>query len=268
MRRIVLATAAIAALALAACAKQEPPAAPTLRYTMKERQRSWSTNPADTTKEVWVAFHYPQFIEVPGDPAARDSLDHWVQHILIQTQPGDSVDLEGFAAELISQYQEMRLDHGGPMIAWFYENEVQVTWDSLDVVSMLSTADMYTGGAHGTWRKEWCVFDVRSGRRLALGDLIGAAARDTLLAMGERAFRRAHDIPDELSVSEAGYLFPDDRFMLPANFGIDGNGLVFHFNEGEVAGHADGPTTIAIAWDEIAGYIRPDGPLKSLRPGN
>ena len=43
-------------------------------------------------------------------------------------------------------------------------------------------------------------------------------------------------------------------------------GLVFHFNSGEVGPFATGATTVTIRWDDLLGYVRPDGPLRSLRP--
>jgi len=265
-RRVLLTTAAIATLSLA-CAKREDPAPPALRWEMRDLQRSWSAD-TDTTSEVWVSLHYPEFLSVAGDSTALDSLNRWVKRTLVAASMTDSTpgDLEALAAQMIANYQDVRERFGTPPAPWFYENEIRVTWDTLDVVSMVSSADSYTGGAHGAAITVWVVIDANRGRRLFLGDLITPAARDTLLILGEAAFRRARGLQPELPLNQQGFWFPDDRFRLTPNFGIERKGLAFHYNSGDVGPFASGPTSFTIPWDEIAGYIRPDAPMRFLRP--
>ena len=260
--------AAALALAIAACARrEEPPPPPRLEWTMQELQRSWSADLPDTSREVWVSLHYPGFTSVPGDPAALDSLNGWVERTLVAASMTDSApgDLESLAGQMVANYQEVRRRFGEPPAPWFYENEILVTWDTLGVVSMISSADSYTGGAHGAAIRIWGVLDANTGRRLALGDLIAASARDTLLRLGEAAFREARRLAPGVPLDQSGFWFEGGRFRLTSNFGLEEDGLVFHYNSHEVAPYAMGPTTIAIPWDAIAGYLRPDGPLVHLR---
>lgn len=257
------------ALAVFACARREEASGPSrLEWTMQDLQRSWSADSADTSREVWVSFHYPLFTASPGGPVAVDSLNAWVKQVLVASAQSDSTpgDLEALAGQMIANYQGVRRDFGTVSAPWFYENEVRVTWDSLGVISMISSADGYTGGAHGSAVRIWGVLDANTGRRLALGDLIAASARDTLERLGEAAFRGARRIPEGGALQRDGFWFENGRFRLAGNFGLDRDGLVFHYNSYEVAPYAMGPTTVVIPWDAVAGYLRPDGPLASLRP--
>lgn len=257
----------IAAVAAAACAREPGrggPAGAALDWTMRDLQRSWSADSADTVRDVWVSLHYPEFTAAPGGRAAVDSLNRWVESRLVAAAATDSTpaDLEALAARMIANYQELRRDIGGPAAAWFYENEVRVTWDSLGLVSLVSTADSYTGGAHGSAVRLHGVLDTRTGRRLALDDLFEPVARESLRALGEAAFRAARRLPPGAPLDREGFWFPSGRFALTPNFGIEPGGVVFHYNSYEIAPYAMGPTTLRLPWEPLAGLLR--GPLEPL----
>jgi len=267
MRPSRLLLPAATALLLAACAGR-PATRPAARvvWTMHDLRRAWNADSADTAKDVWVSLYYPQFTAAPGR-AAVDSLNAWVESVLFAPAGSESAaTLESLAADFIESYRRFKLDFPESRLAgWFYENEIRVTWDSLGLVSMVSSADSYTGGAHGAQIRTWGVLDARSGRRLGIPDLVGPEHRDSLERLGEAAFRAMRGLAAEAPLDSLGFMFPGGRFGLNRNFGLDRDGLVFHFNPYEVGPYAIGPTEVRLDWDLVRPLLRGNGPLAALR---
>jgi hypothetical protein len=85
-----------------------------------------------------------------------------------------------------------------------------------------------------------------------------------LTALAERQFRKVRRIPDDKSVREAGFDFPDNVFQLNTNYGLDSTGLFFHYNSYDISGWAAGPTKVTMPWAEVLHLIPPDTPLRRV----
>ena len=268
MRRRLLLTG-LAGLALFACGPGREPATGGSRveWTMRDARTSWSADSTDTTRNVWVALHYPEFTSAPG-PAALDSLNGWVSRRLFVLLEGDTVTptVNGLAARLIRDFQSFREETGTTAATpWYVDAEVAVKWDSLDVVSMEAFTERYMGGAHGETDRTWGVLHAGSGRGLRVEDVVDPGALDTLRQMGEAAFRLARQLAPGASLARAGFEFEDGRFRLTPNFGVSPAGFEFGYRACEVAPCLFGPTEIRLSWDAVRPLLRQDGPLGALR---
>ena len=86
---------------------------------------------------------------------------------------------------------------------------------------------------------------------IQLSDILSVNSLDMLNAIAENNFRRDRDIPGDLSLEEAGYWFKDDQFRLNDNFAVGKSGLIFHFDQYEIAPYSFGPIEITIGYDQI-----------------
>jgi hypothetical protein len=73
---------------------------------------------------------------------------------------------------------------------------------------------------------------------------------------GEEEFRAERELGPEVSLEEAGFSFPDNRFSLNDNYGFSKEGIVFFFNGYEVAAYAEGPTAIVIPYEKLVGWYK------------
>ena len=97
--------------------------------------------------------------------------------------------------------------------------------------------------------------DTRTGARIDDDDLFIAGFREELYRLGEGAFRRARGLGPDESLSEAGFWFDENRFALNDNMGITRGGLVFYFNDYEIAPHALGPTAVFLRYDQLGSVL-------------
>lgn len=144
---------------------------------------------------------------------------------------------------------------------WADERRMEVLHADHQVLSVELLLYSFTGGAHPNTFAALESFDLATGEPLALEDLLAADAVARLEALGERQFRKAREIPETESLEEAGFWFEDDRFHLPDNFAVTGDGLVFVYNPYEVAPYVFGPTRITLPWSELQGLLLPGAPV-------
>ncbi|HKY62130.1 MAG TPA: RsiV family protein, partial [bacterium] len=106
-------------------------------------------------------------------------------------------------------------------------------------------------------------YNPKDGRPYGLGDWLKPGYEEPIQALGEKAFRRARDLPAETDLNDAGFTF-ENGFRLNENFAAGPEGLIFYFNPYEVASYADGPTELLIPYSELKSWLLPKGPLDSL----
>ena len=65
-----------------------------------------------------------------------------------------------------------------------------------------------------------------------------------------------HELPDTASLNENYYEFPDDKFQLNQNYGFRKDGIVFYYNNYEIAPYAAGPTEVVIPYESVRTWIK------------
>lgn len=124
------------------------------------------------------------------------------------------------------------------------------------VASFCSIYDMYEGGAHGFYAFEGTTFDVNSGRKLLLEDILSDA---------EGFYDKAVSyIIEKLEEDYADELFPEYREVVEADtFGetpmcwyLDNTGIVIEYGLYTVAPYAGGAPSVTLPYDEFSEYIK------------
>ncbi len=112
----------------------------------------------------------------------------------------------------------------------------------------------FTGGAHPISMLSYLNFDAKTGNQLKLTDFV--ADTTTLKQLAEKKFREQNQLAPNASLEEAGFMFPDNKFILPANIALAKDSLLLYYNPYEIASYAQGPTKMAIAYTELGNVIK------------
>jgi len=155
---------------------------------------------------------------------------------------------------------------GPPGTAPYWEGRVvKVLYASPRVFSLEFDDGSFTGGAHPNFFSAYQNFDVLTGAKIRLADILVQEYQVPLTLIAEQKFRKAKGLSADASLRQAGYSFDNDRFRLAGNFAIGPEGLTFLYNLYEIASYAQGITVFLIGYGEINTLIRPDGPVGSFR---
>ncbi len=174
-----------------------------------------------------------------------------------------SFDEELVNTSITAQFFQDRLD----TVAAIYSkeqahNEHGIIWDLLTHtevlefkhhISLTISNYSYTGGAHGSSNVQHFLIDRESGELLELSDLFSDV--NQVNALAEVQYRELYGITFEEELSDHDFWFPNDTFAVNENFTIEGDTMVFDFNEYEIAPYYYGGTQLVIPLAELEAFM-------------
>ena len=205
-----------------------------------------------------VSLRYPEITEARND-AVRTLLNGGILQPVLQ-----SIDIDGsretpqaLAEELFFYYRRTLKDFPEYATPWYIDRTADVALDSLGILTLSYTEELFTGGAHPLHQEWYRMFDTRTGERFWLDSLLVEEGRHRLTALAEREFRRVREIPPAKGLNEAGFWFEANRFALTGNVGLTHQGVEAIFNPYEIAPYAMGSTHLVIPYDSLRGVLAP-----------
>jgi hypothetical protein len=152
----------------------------------------------------------------------------------------------------INQYSKM-LD-GAPQSTqgWDVDRKVTVIYNKNNILSLQYFEFSFTGGAHPNTYQFYDNFNIKSGSKIKLNDLLKPGSMDSLTNIAETKFREMKGLSPSESLKSAGFAFDENKFELTNNFGIAENGLVFFYNTYEIAPYAMGSTELLLPYSDIS----------------
>ena len=257
-------TALVAVFGVSACRRHDASTPSPLKLETKKFERSLpGCGDKDKREEPCVTFSVT-WPEVTG--GVSDEIKTKLNAaIMARLQPSDAPrGFEAEAAAMVDDYHKFRKEFPDAELGYFTRRQAEISASNASVLSIVINEEDFRGGAHPNSDRTYINLRPSSGEEIALQDLLAGGAAPKLSALVEKGFRRVREIDGERKLSDAGFHFADDKFTVGRTWGIDSAGLVFHYNPYEVAPYALGPTTVRLAWSELAGLLNPDA---GIEPG-
>lgn len=205
-----------------------------------------------------TTFEYPEILSA-ASLVARDRINAGILRMLLRGSGWPAADsgarsLESYANAFMSECAEFQKR---PEAHPQYEHKrVTIFRYTPPVLSFRCDASEDAGGAHPFGTTLFVNFDGRTGKTLAIADVIREGSLGELEALAEKLFRQNARLSPAGSLAENGYSFPGNRFKLNENFGLGETELVFFFNTYEIGPGVMGPTEIRIPFQLLRGQLR------------
>lgn len=130
-------------------------------------------------------------------------------------------------------------------------DEIEIITNEKNLLLLNSSYSFYgIGAAHGYSSNTYTTFDLLSGQEIKLKDIFNVGYQNNLTNMAEYYFRDQNkDILDSLQ-------FPDNKFVLPDDYELKKEGIVFHYSSGEIGPYAIGSPQFLIPYENIKNLLR------------
>jgi len=195
----------------------------------------------DAVDTTFYQISYPIFSSKRINEVLRPS-------ILIDNEdtPHDAAD------SFLDAYNEFVEDSNMQKInaAWFKNVQTKVLVNTPRLLTVKTTVEEYTGGAHGNHLTLYANIDLLKAEKLQLKDLIMPDKLEELRRIAEQYFRQKERLSDTASLAK-DFFFPDGLFVLNDNFGLTKEHLLLFYNEYEIKPYAAGVTELAIPYREL-----------------
>ncbi len=240
-----------------ACGKKEETTQETLpTYEIKTyRLESAGGCKSDTTKCASYEVEYPEF-KLPSQ-AANDSLKMKIALSIDTGNPeADNLSFEVTGKKFLQDYEKTIKAFPESAMGWYFKASVNINLLTDTLISLESTSEYFTGGAHSGYGTYFININPHTGSTIKLNHILNGGYEESLRLIAEKEFRKSLEFTDTTSFAEEGFEFADDRFKLNDNYGFTKEGIVFVFNIYEIGPYVLGAQEVLIPYEEIKGWLK------------
>lgn len=137
-------------------------------------------------------------------------------------------------------------------ISWYLKVNYEVYRNDGKILTLCYLFTDYMGGAHGMHSYHYQNIDMRKSKMLAFSDVF--ENMDEFYRIAEASFNEKY--LNDKSGEPIGFWFPENRFVLPVEFGFDDDGLILHYNVYEIASYAQGDILLEIPYANLKSVLK------------
>jgi hypothetical protein len=210
---------------------------------------------SDTLQCAYFQVTYPQFTGI--DSPVVKIITRKVDAAVSMGHPeSQGRSMKEIGEIFIQDYDDFKSEIPDAFGGWHYTAEVKVEVLTDTLLSLSINDEYYTGGAHGGSGVYFINVNPKTGAEFTLDSLLKPNYEDALTELGNKFFRQTRQLADTASLSENYFEFPEDQFTLNKNYGFRKDGIVFFYNNYEIAPYAAGPTEVLIPYDELKEWLK------------
>lgn len=158
---------------------------------------------------------------------------------------------EEIVNRVIKDYKAFKLEFPEAATGGYMQNtDSEITFESSQLISVLLTSDVYSGGAHGSHVKEFINFNPKTGEEIEVYDMI--QQKNEFNKLVENKLRTKLEMSSSDKWSDFTFI---DEFTLPTNMGLTDEGILLIYNEYEILSFADGITELLIDNEELSTFM-------------
>lgn len=191
---------------------------------------------------------------------AKESVLDTVNNVITAHAVGAeySMTLRDAAQEFFNAYDE---DMAGEEDSeypteYYYSSRTYVMYNANNLLSVVNSSELYTGGAHGIQGSEGLVFSLKDGRRIDGDDIFkDEYDEDAFAEVIKKKLRQLYNIPPGKSLESGGFL--TDDVEVTDNFYLTSGGITFIYNPYEISSYAMGEIDVFVSYAELKAFLQP-----------
>ena len=237
-----------------ACGGYEKEGQSDLKFEMVDLKVESSAGCSDSIACASFEVHYPEFDGL-SETVSKNLREGINKALGYENPEAETMTIEEKGRRFVEDFEKYSEEFNDP-IGWYFQSTAEPELISDTLISISVSSEFFTGGAHGGFTTYFVNIDPRDGSRVTLAGVLRKGYEQALTDAGEVAFREIRVIPDSVSFDESGFEFPNGKFQMNENYGFRREGIVFFYNNYEVAPYALGPTEILIPYEVLRDWIQ------------
>lgn len=209
-----------------------------------------------------IDFSVPKIQETGAPGVIGQNINAWVDRFLIRlltwtdyNEPGKEPPTVDAA---IQRFRAIHDENAGAVSSGMFKATCSGSelLNDGNYLTLMLDGFSFQGGNRALTEVAIATFDIKTGRQLTLDDLVHDKAG--LLPLAQATVRETR-----ATAFREGFEFdPNQPFVLPASFGLRPDGLIFHYQPGEIY-RLGGPTEFVVPYSELGSNLKiaPPAPL-------
>ncbi len=229
--------------------------APALAFSTETYTQKTTLPCADKCTQVSIHVPKAENIQVVAD-SINNKIFTTVRNIVyFGEKPTDGKTYDEIMESFISSYDKMKKDFPkDPMLPWEATIKGSVPYKTDSIINVKLISYVFTGGAHGYGADRSLLFNAKTGRSLTYAELFKDEKAFT--AYAEKKFREKFKVPAGRNINSTGFMFENDKFILPQNIFFTESGLLLYYNAYEIASYAEQQKELLLPYSDIEQYLK------------
>lgn len=217
-------------------------------YKDSEPMKAYSFTRTETPQEE-ASYENSFALYLPENPTIADSVCRYFFDKAKSCSGNPKSMMKKDDEEFYSLF-ESAVSEGMGFMNWTRNKMSDVIYNDKGILSYAVHWDEYSGGAHGMYGSNFLVFDITSGKRLMLNDVIEEPAskfwQDKIYEKLSEQYK-----PEDLKADFSLPISPSENFF------ISPKGIGFFYNPYEIAPYVYGGAQVFIPFSEVSDKIKP-----------
>lgn len=203
-----------------------------------------------------IKLQFPEFISDENDISSF--LNSEIQSKIRENfrEEWRPLEFPEIAKNFMNEFNSFRNDFPDAPSGWFIETTIDVISTKNKIVSVKTTHFEFMGGAHPNSYVNYYNFDLKHKQIIKLEALMKPGEMQNLTGLAEKIFRKNKHIPEDANLADYGFMFENDVFYINENFLLTDEGILFLYNNYEIAPYAYGRTELFIKFNDIKHMLK------------
>ncbi|UII27466.1 DUF3298 and DUF4163 domain-containing protein [Fulvivirga maritima] len=229
-----------------------------LSYTFNDYTKEYGKCDTDTSAYCTrILLNYPEF-DTEEHPSQATAINEQIESYVLNQFFPDTVENKSiamFVEGFIEDYKEVK-EAFGEAFGWYAKINGKVLRNDSISVTIELTADIYTGGAHGSFDLHYLNFNPSTGDLIDFESLFEPNYSTKLNEIVEQKFRETYKIEPGTDLGDEGYEFEDGLYYNINNFALLEDGIKFYYNSYEIAPYAKGPSEVFVSYADLKEILK------------
>lgn len=205
-----------------------------------------------TTVLLTCKYEYPQIIEASTSKYI-DKINRDIERIVMKLYQDNCLQGVPYAKEFDQQLKSNKEIGSPSWLPFTTDLSYAIQWNKNDLLSFTMISSQWFGGAHPSYEQLSYTYDLRTGKRLSVTDLLNLSEKEikTYIAM---AFNKEAAKHPEIYFEDEIKALLDTKFNY--RFYLGNDGFVFYFNPYEIAPYAAGVVHVTLSYEDSKNYIK------------
>ncbi|MFT5242914.1 MAG: hypothetical protein ACJA1H_001133 [Glaciecola sp.] len=220
----------------------------------KKVQVDFSEDIIETSEGADIALNFPK---AEGTNEVTNRINQTLKNYIIkQINVSENDDTNGNLKDAVAtfnnDYKSFKNDFPDSTQQWEVFIDGEVTYRSPQIIGIVITSYLDTGGAHGNTNVRFFNFDPQTGKQYTKKDLVSNA--QGLSEVIEKKLKE--DIQAGSGNDVIKDVFFGKDFQFPETIGYSAEGLIILYNPYEIASYAQGIVEFTIPFSEVKQFLK------------
>lgn len=229
----------------------------TISYENKTTDKKFGDCTNDTKNCFNISFNYPVILKAKND-TIKNFLNSIINEMILSSIYYEKKiynNEDDFFIDLKNEFENFTNEFPEASGQWDLNRNVKIIYNSNNVISFEYSEYYYLGGAHPNSIVLYKSINLNNEKQISLTDLFTESNFTKLNSIAENIFRKKWKLKNDDDLEKAGFWFNNNQFALNDNFAITKDGLIFYYNNYEIAPYVFGPTELFIQINEIKNLL-------------